>query len=225
MLYVAQIDVPNRGVWGSVHSLELLLPSKIRRINGFLTNAVLGANTRLKRCYSSQFAMEGGVIKRQTTYIVSRNADDSIFITNDKLEVFADSSESAVIDGLALLAKFQEPITNDQLVEQPISSQIGVVSLSLNNTQIIADSTPLCVSQHLNKQGIVPNTITLPKPEKVQGGSFLRIIIEEQQLSPLLTKEEWNALGDISKEGYFGEGNTTTEPTNNYTAKIYLNYD
>ena len=216
MLYVAQIDVPNRALYGNVHSLELLLPSKIRKINGFLTNAVLGSNTRLKRCYANRFIMDGGQIKNNTIYIV-KLPDDSVITTPDR-----DIAEAA---GNEIIATYLEPATFSQLEEQPISSQIGVVSLSLNNTQIIADSTPLCVSQHLNKQGIVPNTITLPKPEDVRNGSFLRVIIEEQQLSPFLTEAEWRELGDNQKEAYYGEGNTDIKPTNNYTAKIYLNYD
>lgn len=216
MLYVAQIDVPNRALYGNVHSLELLLPSKIRKINGFLTNAVLGSNTRLKRCYANRFIMDGGQIKNNTIYIV-KLPDDSVITTADR-----DIAEAA---GNEIIATYLEPATFSQLEEQPISSQIGVVSLSLNNTQIIADSTPLCVSQHLNKQGIVPNTITLPKPEDVRNGSFLRVIIEEQQLSPFLTEAEWRELGDNQKEAYYGEGNTDIKPTNDYAAKIYLNYD
>ena len=225
MLYVAQIDVPNRGVWGSVHSLELLLPSKIRRINGFLTNAILGANTRLKRCYSNHYIDETGAMTRQTIYIYKRT-DNTIFQVVAPTE---DERAAYEAEGCLVMAVFDEPKVQDKLEERPISSQIGVVSLSLNNTQIIADSTPLCVSQHLNKQGIVPNTITLPKPEKVQGGSFLRIIIEEQQLSPFITTAEWGMMGDIIRESYYDNYDSETpdaiKPSNDYTAKIYLNYD
>ena len=214
MLYVAQIDAPNRAMWGNTHSLELLLPAKIHTIHGYLVNAVLGSNTRLKRCYSTKFIMNNDQIANQEIYMV-RLPDDSVITTSD--QQIAEAAENEI------LFTYNEPATVQDIEEQPISSQIGVVSLSLNNTQIIADSIPLCVTQHLNKQGIVPNTITLPKPEKVQGGSFLRIIIEEQQLSPVLTKKEWSELSFGQKEKYYG--NATTEPTNNYTAKIYLNYD
>lgn len=216
MLYVAQIDVPNREVWGNTHSLELLLPSKIRNIHGYLVNAVLAPNTRLKRCYANRFVIADGQIVSTTTYIV-RQADNAVATTNEAPN--GDPADPSVI------ASYQTPSTFKTLGEQPISSQIGVVSLSLNNTQIIADSTPLCATQHLTKQGIVPNTISLPKDEKVMGGSFLRVIIEEQQLSPFLTKDEWRALSDAQRESYYGDGNTEIEPTNGYTAKIYLDYD
>ena len=216
MLYVAQIDVPNRAVWGNTHSLELLLPSKVRNIHGYLVNAVLASNTRLKRCSANRFMMADGQIVPTVTYIV-RQDDGSVITTNEAPN--GDPADPSVI------ASYQTPSTFKTLGDQPISSQIGVVSLSLNNTQIIADSTPLCVTQHLTKQGVVPNTITLPKDEIVQGGSFLRVIIEEQQLSPFLTKEEWEAISDAHKESYYGTGNTEIVPTNAYTAKIYLNYD
>ncbi|MBR2195885.1 MAG: hypothetical protein IJ911_09755 [Salinivirgaceae bacterium] len=225
MLYAAQIDVPNRAVWGNVHSLELLLPSKIRKINGFLTNAVLGSRTRLKRCYTNRFSNENNEVTTQTTYIF-KNPDETIREEkNPSQELVAE----LVAGGCIELARFDEPAVQETLERQPISSQIGVVSLSLNNTQIIADSTPLCVSQHLNKQGIVPNTILLPKPEDVRGGSFLRIIIEEQQLSPFITAAEWGQMGDVIREGYYNdydhENPDKFKPENGYTAKIYLNYD
>lgn len=193
MIYVAQIEIPHRTVWGNAHSLELLLPSRIHNIRGYLVNAVLKTTTQLKRCYSSQFKTDtnGQIIT------------ESVAITEN--------------------ISYQRPQTSQILRRQPISSQIGVVSLSLNNTQIIADSTPLCVTQHLNKQGIVPNLITLSEPESVRSGSFLRIIIEEQQLSPFLTQDEWANLSADLKMAYMG--NIETKPTNSYTAKIYLNYD
>lgn len=193
MIYVAQLEIPHRTVWGNAHNLELLLPSRIHNIRGYLVNAVLKTTTKLKRCYLSEFK------------------------TDSNGQILTESV--AITDNIS----YQRPQTAQMLRRQPISSQIGVVSLSLNNTQIIADSTPLCVIQHLNKQGIVPNLITLSEPESVRGGSFLRIIIEEQQLSPFLTQNEWAELSADLKMAYMG--NAETKPTNSYTAKIYLNYD
>ena len=198
MIYATQIEVPNRAVWGEVHSKELLLPAKIRQINGYFANVVLGDNTRLLRCKESKMGRDasGNLQYDEVTYTVGSDT-----ITVEELRVV------------------------EQLSAKPISAQVANYSLSINNTNIVVDCSPLLVVNVLNRQGIGANLIKLPKPVKVDSGSFLRLVIDETMKTPLVDAAAWSNMSAADKEAYYGANYNSITPTNNYIANIYLDYD
>ena len=198
MIYATQIEIPNRAIWGGVHSKELLIPAKIRRINGYFANVVLGDNTRLLRCKESKMGRDaqGNLQYRSVDYTVG---SDTITVN--------------------------ELVVEEQLAAQPISAQVANYSLSLNNTNIVVDCSPLLVVNVLNRQGIGANLIRLPKPVMVDSGSFLRLVIDETMKTPLVDALAWDNMSAADKEAYYGAGYASITPTNNYTANIYLDYD
>lgn len=88
-----------------------------------------------------------------------------------------------------------------------ISTQIGTVSATVNNTVVVADNTPLCVTNELSKGTFNTLRIVLPKPLRVDQGAPLRFLIEEKNASQFVK----NADGE-------------SEYTNGYTAKLYIEY-
>jgi hypothetical protein len=198
MIYATQIEIPNRAVWGNVHSKEVLLPAKIRRINGYFANVVLGDNTRLLRCKESKMGRDasGNLQYNEVTYNVG--------------------SETITINELQVI---------EQLSAKPMSAQVANYSLSINNTNIVVDCSPLLVVNVLNRQGIGANLIRLPKPVMVDSGSFLRLVIDETMKTPLVDALAWDNMSAADKEAYYGAGYANITPTNNYTANIYLDYD
>ena len=197
MIYATQIQVPDRTAWGDVHVKEQLIPAKIRRITGFFANVALGDKTRLLRCEESKVVRIGGVPQyNHETYTI-----DGVTYTVDELQV------------------------DKELSAQPITAQVGNYSISINNTDITVDSSPLLVVNVLNKQGIYANLIKLPKPIEVLPGSFLRIAIEETLRTPFVDAAKWATLSTPDRNAYYGGDATGIVPTNNYNANIYLNYD
>lgn len=201
MIYTAQIKVANRAVWGGTHSRELLIPAKIKRINGFFANVVLGDKTRLLRCHEEylQFDESGDILyKTKTASTIEGTYDISV------------------------------PDSLTRLSEQIVGAQVGSYCLSLNNTKIVVDSTPMLVVDELSKQGIVPNKIQLAEPIEVESGSFLRIIAEETLQTPFVDRQLWSTLSNLEKAQYYGVETTAVSgitPTNDYTLNIYLDYD
>ncbi len=198
MIYATQIEIPNRAVWGDVHSKEVLLPAKIRRINGYFANVVLGDNTRLLRCKESKMGRDasGNLQYNEVTYNVG--------------------SETITINELQVV---------EQLSAKPMSAQVANYSLSINNTNIVVDCSPLLVVNVLNRQGIGANLIRLPKPVMVDSGSFLRLVIDETMKTPLVDALAWDNMSAADKEAYYGAGYASITPSNSYTANIYLDYD
>lgn len=213
MIYATQIEIPNRAIWGGVHSKELLIPAKIRRINGYFANVVLGDNTRLLRCKESKMGRDaqGQLAYRESKY---RPDGSGNYIYDPEAS-----------DDTPGLLKINELVVEEQLAQQPISAQVANYSLSLNNTNIVVDCSPLLVVNVLNRQGIGANLIRLPKPVMVDSGSFLRLVIDETMKTPLVDALAWDNMSAADKEAYYGAGYATITPTNNYTANIYLDYD
>jgi len=199
MIYATQIEIPNRTVWGDVHSKEVLLPAKIRRINGYFANVVLGDNTRLLRCKESK---------------MGRDANGNL--QYDEVNYNVVGSETITINELQVV---------EQLSAKPQSAQVADYSLSINNTNIVVDCSPLLVVNVLNRQGIGANLIHLPQPVMVESGSFLRLVIAETMKTPLVDALAWDNMSAADKEAYYGAGYASITPTNNYTANIYLDYD
>lgn len=213
MIYATQIEIPNRAVWGNVHSKEVLLPAKIRRINGYFANVVLGDNTRLLRCKESKMGRDGS---GQLSYVTSKYRPDS----SGKYIYDADAPDDT--PGLFVINELE---VIEQLSAKPMSAQVANYSLSINNTNIVVDCSPLLVVNVLNRQGIGANIIRLPKPVMVDSGSFLRLVIDETMKTPLVDALAWDNMSAADKEAYYGAGYATITPTNNYTANIYLDYD
>ena len=197
MIYATQIQVPNRAAWGDVHVKEQLIPAKIRRITGFFANVALGDLTRLLRCEESK-------VKR----VNGEPLIEPVEYTIDGYDYYVD------------VLKVEK-----ELSRKPITAQIGNYSISINNTDITVDSSPLLVVNVLNKQGIYANLIKLPKPIEVLPGSFLRIAIEETLRTPFVDADKWATLSTPDRNAYYGGDATGIVPSNNYNANIYLNYD
>lgn len=110
------------------------------------------------------------------------------------------------------------------------SVQIGSLSATLNNTHVVADSTPLCVLSKANKGTINMVRTMLPQGGiDVENGSALRIIIEEKLFEPFERDDERLALDDtctaldyLNMSEY---GKPLNVSTNGYTAKFYMEYD
>lgn len=110
------------------------------------------------------------------------------------------------------------------------SVQIGSLSATLNNTHVVADSTPLCVLSKANKGTIDMVRTMLPQGGiDVENGSALRIIIEEKLFEPFEHDDERLMLDDTCEAlDYFSltaEGKPKNISTNGYTAKFYMEYD
>lgn len=198
MIYATQIQVANRIAWGDVHVMEQLIPAKIRRINGFFANVALGDKTRLLRCKESHIVrINGEPHYTPVEYVIG--------------------GETYTINELDIV---------ETLSQRPVSAQIGNYSISINNTDIAVDSSPLFVVNVLNKQGVYANLIRLPKPIDVKPGSFLRISIEETLRTPVIDAAKWAAMSATDKQDYYGVPDASgIVPTNDYTANIFLNYD
>ena len=198
MIYATQIQVPNRAAWGDVHVKEQLIPAKIRRITGFFANVALGDLTRLLRCEESNVVRVNG-----------EPLIEPVEYTIDGYDYYVD------------VLKVEK-----ELSRKPITAQIGNYSISINNTDIMVDSSPLLVVNVLNKQGLYANLIKLPKPIEVMPGSFLRISIEETLRTPFVDATKWATLSTTDRNAYYGVDDASDiVPTNNYNANIYLNYD
>lgn len=110
------------------------------------------------------------------------------------------------------------------------SVQIGSLSATLNNTHVVADSTPLCVLSKANKGTIDMVRTMLPQGGiDVENGSALRIIIEEKLFEPFEREDERLSLDDTCEAlDYFSltaDGKPKNVSTNGYTAKFYMEYD
>ena len=110
------------------------------------------------------------------------------------------------------------------------ASKIGSLSATLNNTHVVADSTPLCVLCKANKGTIDMVRTMLPQGGiDVENGSALRIIIEEKLFEPFERDDERLALDDTCTAlDYFNmsdDGKPLNVSTNGYTAKFYMEYD
>jgi len=176
MIYVATIDIPNHGKWGSVHQVEVVLPSQVRHVRSFWCNVTLPSTSVLAKCIS--------MIRKGIKY--AAHSDRSV--------------------------------------------QIGSLSATLNNTHVVADSTPLCVLSKANKGTINMVRTTLPQGGiDVENGSALRLIIEEKLFEPFEHDEYRLSLDENSNVlDYFNlteDGSPTNNSTNGYTAKFYMEYD
>lgn len=176
MIYVATIDIPDHDKWGSVHQVEVILPSQVRHVRAFWCNVTLPSTSVLAKCIS--------VLKKELKY--GAHEDRSV--------------------------------------------QIGSLSATLNNTHVVADSTPLCVLSKANKGTINMVRTTLPQGGvDVENGSALRIIIEEKLAEPFERDEERLALDNTAGAiDYFNldeSGKPKNISTNGYTAKFYMEYD
>ena len=176
MIYVATIEIPNHRKWGSVHQVEVILPSQVRHVRAFWSNVTLPTTSVLSKCIA---ASKGSL--KQTAY-----GDRSV--------------------------------------------QIGSLSATLNNTHVVADSTPLCVLSKANKGTINMVRTTLPQGGMdVENGSALRIIIEEKLFEPFEHDDERLTLDDTCEAlDYLSlttEGKPKNISTNGYTAKFYMEYD
>lgn len=175
MIYVATIEIPNHDKWGSVHQVEVILPSQVRHVRAFWCNVSLPATSILAKCIA---ASKGDL--KQTAF-----GDRSV--------------------------------------------QIGSLSATLNNTHVVADSTPLCVLSKANKGTINLIRTTLPQGGvDVENGSALRIIIEEKLFEPFERDSERLTLADGAAIDYFNlneDGSPKNISTNGYTAKFYMEYD
>ena len=110
------------------------------------------------------------------------------------------------------------------------SVHIGSLSATLNNTHVVADSTPLCVLSKANKGTINMVRTMLPQGGiDVENGSALRIIIEEKLSEPFERDDERLALDSMCEAlDYFNlteDGKPMNVSTNGYTAKFYMEYD
>lgn len=95
-----------------------------------------------------------------------------------------------------------------------ISTQIGAISASLNNTQILVDSIPLCVTSLLKHTNWSANKITLHEPIEVQDGSIIRLIVEEKLNCPFASVKKY----DLDNKEY-------EERDTGYKVKFYIEYD
>lgn len=84
-----------------------------------------------------------------------------------------------------------------------LSTQIGTISATVNNTVVIADNTPLCVTNELSKGSFNTLKITQPKPLTIDQGAPFRLLIEEKNICPFSSGEK---------------------QTNGYVAKFYIEY-
>ena len=176
MIYVATIEIPDHKKWGSVHQVEVILPSQVRHVRAFWSNATLPSTSVLAKCIAAS-----KVNLKQTAY-----GDRSV--------------------------------------------QIGSLSATLNNTNVVADSTPLCVLSKANKGTIDMVRTTLPQGGiDVENGSALRIIIEEKLFEPFERDDERLSLDDTCAALDYLNMNDDGKPmnisTNGYTAKFYMEYD
>lgn len=132
-------------------------------------------------------------------------------------------------------------------MDNSLSSQIGVFSLSVNNAGIINTNTPLCAISELRNPSYSKNLITIDGGLRVRGGSMARVVIEEKLESPFITNAKLDAIAkdlmlnanieaqyesadDLALElaqMYDPSVGKYNKPDfrNNYIVKIYIDYD
>lgn len=85
------------------------------------------------------------------------------------------------------------------------SAQVGCVSVSIGNTNVIIDSLPIYVNAELENNSYNSLKMELSEPAKLDDGALLRTIVEESRISPF----------SIIEGGSFPP----------YAVKIFLEYD
>ena len=97
------------------------------------------------------------------------------------------------------------------------SVQVGTVSVSVNNTDVVFSSVPaMCLAKLPSNNALTQNTTKLLTPYTLRSGSQMRIILEETLLTPFVKAK------DPYFEDYFHPDDT---PTNSYQIKVYIHYN
>lgn len=103
---------------------------------------------------------------------------------------------------------------------------IGSLSVSVNNSDIIAEDLPI-YAQAKMKSSIKRNHIVLETPYMVRTGSTMRVIMEEKLANPFYNKNLLLYSNDVrgALVQYQDPNADTHEVENDYTVKLYIEYD
>lgn len=123
-------------------------------------------------------------------------------------------SKMAFIDGICVnvLPDTCSRFKKENNVERTL--QTGSVSVSLNNTDVVASSIKAACLAKSPRNSLTKNMLRFDA-RPVVGGSLMRIVYEESNFTPFVK------ANDPYFNDYFQSNET---PTNGYTVKIYIHY-
>ncbi len=132
----------------------------------------------------------------------------------------------AILDDTTILKQAEELINNELLKRKVlrgvISPQIATLSMTLNNTQVIAANTPVCDIHNLDDKTFSVNKVQMQESVNVPQGSVMNILVEEKMNTPFVDK---NYIKQITNKGKTNNPYPNVEYTNSYTIKICVEYD
>ncbi len=99
MIYIVTINVPNRERWGGVFSKDVVLPRKVKRINGWLGVAELGQGT-VPLLYGGNVVNASGTAKTYTLF-GTRHSQVGSFAIDLGGETVCPSSPLLIIEELS----------------------------------------------------------------------------------------------------------------------------
>lgn len=123
-------------------------------------------------------------------------------------------SKMAFINGICvnILPDYCSRLKKESGIERTL--QTGSVSLSLNNTEVVASSIKAAGLAFSPRNSLNKNMLRF-NPRSVVAGSLMRIVYEESNFTPFVTNNDPNF------NNYFQPNEIAT---NGYTVKIYIHY-
>ena len=118
----------------------------------------------------------------------------------------------AELDTCTKLTHLEFTDENDTTTAKEIlSAQIGSLSICLNKTDVIVVNSPIYSCDDLNDCSFKGNKVEFDKPINVTAGTSVKFTVEEKEITPVSTSSLYYTYNQPRR--------------NNYTVKIYLEYD
>ena len=167
MLYIAEIEVPQKSTWGHVFTKTINIPSKVRRVKSLCFFALLGKEYEKKDATS---------VANTKAFIPDRN--------RKKVE----SSQGGV--SIEWNDFYSIQIGN---VSVSINNTLPLISgspiVAINMLRGLSDATNLRFDQTYKN-----NKVELSEPIELKGGSTMNIVVEESDLSPSLKSSGYHPM-------------------------------
>lgn len=197
MIYIHEIDIDDKSVWGGVAEDNFILPGKIRKIKGVLANVIPHHDTYPKR-----------LIKDTTTY------------TDEDGNIANPDSPPDKYDANGNNYGPQELTKHPSYIVGGYSSvQIGAITLSINDDTCVIAGMPANMIAEMRNTSYSQNLRMLSAPIEVESGSMMRVMMEEKLVSPFVTEDDM--MNEHAQEVY---GHPAVL-SNGYTIKLYIDYE
>ena len=167
MLYIVEIEVPQKPTWGHVIQKTINIPSKVHRVKSLCFFAVLGKEYERKDASS---------VADTKAFIPDRNRK-KVESSQGGISVEWNDFYSIQIGNVSVSINNTLPI------------RAGSPIVALNMLRGISDATNLRFDQTYNS-----NKVELSEPIELKGGSTMNIVIEESDLSPSLKNSGYHPM-------------------------------